>query len=666
VSTRPWVLGYSASHNGAVCLLHGDEVVVAVQEERLNGTKRARISRLEDSLALKYCLEYAQISVEDLVAIVGCCFSGSTVEGASIWRQGWPGQFLAIPHHLGHAIGAFVQSGFADAAVLVVDGQGGDGAWLPESERRVAKIAEAPGRVEANEIISIYEAGPAGLSCTEKHLGQWITDPQVLGTGAGLTRFGSLGGMFSAASDFIFGYAMDAGKVMGLAAYGEPRFPVADFFSIRDDGGFDFSEKLPRQMSAGRRWPDDQKSHSDLAASVQQALEEGMFHLVRRCREQTTSRNLCLVGGCALNNVANEKIIAMQEFDRVFIMPAAEDSGPAIGAAYHGLWALEKNRSTRVPVRRIVHDAPGRKYSASEIQKAIDNTPVVREVETSNVIDTTIDMLCAGKVVGWFQGGSELGPRALGQRSIIADARRKDAKDILNLKVKHREAFRPFAPVILEEKVGEWFQLPANDPTSPFMLRTFDFHPDKIHLVPSVVHKDGSGRLQTLTAQRNGLFYELVKRFDQRTGVPIIINTSFNVMGEPIVETPEDALFGLLYTALDAVVLEDRILVKPEGFSDIRQLYPNIIAQAVEIERSLTRQLDEKVTVLVEKHWGKARYPIPPAARHILERINGQINGHEIFRGLSGTGLLESAFVDAMRHLRRTGVIAFRSHAWVG
>lgn len=657
---KPWILGYSASHNGAVCLLHGDEIVVAIQEERLNGKKRARINRLDESLALNYCLSYAGITIDQLDAIVGCYFSGVSMNGAMIWRQGWKGQYLSIPHHLGHAIGAFVQSGFDDAAILVVDGQGGSGEWLPAAERSVVKLADSPGRSEENEIISIYSADASGLECKEKHLGQWITNAETLGTGAGLAQFGSLGGMFSAVSDFIFGYAMDAGKVMGLAAYGRPSHPVEHFFDIDGDGAFNFSDMLPHKFPTGRKWPQDRARHADLAASVQQALEQGMFHLVRQSQRLTNSRHLCLVGGCALNNVANEKILAMNAFDEVFIMPAAEDSGPAIGAAYYGLWMLESEGADPVKVKPIVHDAPGRIYSGVDIDQAIKQTPCVREVPCEDVLDATIERLARGEVIGWFQGGSELGPRALGQRSIVADPRRADAKDNLNLKVKHREAFRPFAPAILEEKVGEWFQLPGNDPTSPFMLRTFDFHPEQARRVPGVVHHDGSGRLQTLTRARNGRFYELVRRFDELTGVPILVNTSFNVMGEPIVETPDDALFGLLYTALDAVVIEDRMLVKVDGFKDIRQLFPSIIARGVEIERNFNRPGADQVKVVVDKPWGTARYPIPSAAGPMLEGIDGQTNGHQLFRRLAGRGLTERAFLDALRHLRRAGIIAFR------
>lgn len=668
-AARPWVLGYSASHNGAVCLLRGSELVVAIQEERVRGEKRARLSRLDESLALRYCLDYAGITPDDLSAVVGCYFSGVSMQGATIVRQGWKGSTASIPHHLGHAWAAFVQSGFSDATILVVDGQGGMGAWLPESERIGLKHSSAPGQNERNEIISIYRADASGIHCVEKHLGHWIVDMSQLGSGRGLAQFGSLGGMFAAASGYIFNNAMEAGKVMGLAAFGQPRFPVSDFYAIDAQGQFQFSDTLVRQLKPSPRWPDNRELHQDLAASTQAALEHAMLHLVQRARNLGPSSNLCLVGGVALNNVTNEKIIALPDFDQVFIQPAAEDSGPAIGAAYYGLWQLEG----RMPSAAVVQDSTGRPYDDGEIRAAIASTPWIQEVPATDVLQSTVDLLTAGKVVGWFQGGSELGPRALGQRSIIADPRRADTKDNLNLKVKHREAFRPFAPAILEDKVGDWFVLPAKDPTSPFMLRTFDFLPERRAEVPAVVHQDGSGRLQTLSAQRNGRFHELVRRFEAQTGVPILVNTSFNVMGEPIVESPEDALFGLLYTELDAVVLENRLLTRAPGYPGLLELYPGLTVQTIKIETELNGSFgpdarpQQQFLATVKRPSGKATHTIPAQIMPLLERIDGKRTCRQLLQGLQQQGLWstgERQFRETLRHLRRIGVMAFKAKAW--
>jgi carbamoyltransferase len=320
-------------------------------------------------------------------------------------------------------------------------------------------------------------------------------------------------------------------------------------------GRFQYSDEVPHSFRIEDRWPLRQQEYEDLAASVQSALEQALLYLVGRLRRLSSSQNLCLAGGVALNSVANERIIREAGFTRVYIIPAAEDSGPAIGAAYHALWRLT-GENTR---RRMVHDACGRLYTRSEVQAAIDRNPTIRAVHSADPVSDAVDLLCDGKIVGWFNGRSELGPRALGQRSILYDPRLPNGKEILNQRVKKREMFRPFAPSVLLEAVGDWFEVDGTDPESPFMLRVCRFRPDKRPVVPAVVHVDGSGRLQTLTPEANGPFYELVRRFYERTGVPLVLNTSFNVMGEPIVETPADAIACLLGSGLDCCVFEDRI-----------------------------------------------------------------------------------------------------------
>jgi carbamoyltransferase len=270
------------------------------------------------------------------------------------------------------------------------------------------------------------------------------------------------------------------------------------------------------------------------------------------------SENLCYAGGVALNSVANERIIRESGFKNVYIMPAAEDSGTAIGAAYHGLWQLTQHNSQRP----ILHDAPGRTYSPAEVSRTLDEAADVGVVYSTDVILDAVELLCDGKIIGWFDGGSELGPRALGQRSILCDPRRPDAKDTLNRRVKMREAFRPFAPAVLLEEAPNWFDFGDTRPESPFMLRVVDVKHEKRDEIPAIVHVDGTGRVQTLTPENNGRFYQLVEKFYENTGVPVLLNTSFNRMGQPIIETPEDAIQCLLSTGLDCCVFEDRIVFK--------------------------------------------------------------------------------------------------------
>lgn len=557
-SDAPWVLGISASHNGAVCLLRGDEVVVAVQEERLSGLKRHRIYGSSETLSLPYCLAYAGISPADLDLVVLC------VGG----RAGHPSQdparspqlrelagrvpTLVIPHHLGHAVSAFATSGFRDAAVLVVDGMGSPAEDLGDAERAVVKREVEDGW----EIISLYAASDVTLTPLEKHL---VERAEWLGPcGDVMPRFGSLGGMFSSVAHQLFGNAAEAGKVMGLAPYGHAALPAGMFFDISSGGEFVFRDAVPERFRHGARWPQRREEYSGLAASVQSALEEALTHLVARLRELCPSENLCYAGGVALNSVANERIVRTSGYGRVHIPPAAEDSGPALGAAYYGLWHLT-GQNTR---RRMVSDACGRPYAPPPASRAFEAARGVRSVVSRDVLSDAVELLRAGMIVGWFEGRSELGPRALGQRSILCDPRRPDGKAVLNSRVKRRESFRPFAPAILLEEAGEWFECGAGGFESPFMLRVRRFRPEKAPLVPAVVHVDGTGRVQTLTAEANGMFYALTKKFYERTGVPLLLNTSFNVMGKPIVETPEDALACLAESGLDCCVIGDRIYYK--------------------------------------------------------------------------------------------------------
>lgn len=553
----PWILGISASHNGAACLLKGDEIFAAVQEERLTRVKRQWIYGSKPSLAVAYCLSFAGIGPEDLSCVVLSVTGWAREPRHNLLRN--PQLRLTrtriptviLPHHYAHAMSAFATSGWGESAVLVVDGVGS-----PLEDMFVEERKAATRKIERGaEMISLYAACDASLVPLEKHLvenGAWLTM-----RAQGMPRFASLGGMYSAVAVQVFNNAMEAGKVMGLAPYGSPEIPVETFLGV-EKHGFRFSSALPTAYSHDDRWPLRKQQYESLACSVQAALENALMHLMGRLRKLCPSHNLCYAGGVALNSVANERIIRESGFKRVHITPAAEDSGAAIGAAYYGLWRLT-GQNTR---RAMPHDACGRPYSSESISRAIQNSGRrVRWVESSDTIADAVDLLRDGRMIGWFDGRSEIGPRALGQRSILCDPRRASHKEILNRRVKKREAFRPFAPVILLEAAAEWFETNGAAPESPFMLRVFKFKPEKREIVPAVVHVDGTGRVQTVTAA-NGRFYELVRRFYEKTEVPILLNTSFNVTGEPIVETPGDAIACLLRTGLDCCVFEDRIAFK--------------------------------------------------------------------------------------------------------
>ena len=554
---QPWILGISASHNGAACLLRGDEIVVAIQEERLSRSKRHRIFGAGPSLAIDYCLNYARIDPSELDAVVLSVQGEANSHLHDVRRDPSLNVLthniptLTIPHHLGHAFSAFATSGFKEAAILVVDGTGSPTQDFTPQEQKLVNGDFADGW----ETISLYAASDTSVVPLEKHVaerGEWLDMRNP-----GMPTFGSLGGMFSAAAQQIFSDPMDAGKVMGLAPYGEPNIPASEFFDI-SKGHFYFKNNVPSRFPDDERWPSHARQYDNLACSVQAALDVALMYLVGHLHALTRSENLCYAGGVALNSVANEKIIRESGFRNVYIVPPAEDSGVAIGAAYYGLWQLTGCNSQR----RIVDDAFGKTYTPRDVLSALNSVVNINVVSSANVIADTVDLLCDGKIVGWFDGGSELGPRALGHRSILCDPRRADAPEILNRRVKMRESFRPFAPAVLLEEAPNWFEFGNSSSESPFMLRVCGVKAEQRNKVPAIVHVDGTGRLQTVDGKSNRRFYELIHRFYEKTSVPMLLNTSFNVMGQPIIETPEDALQCLLNTGLDCCVFEEAIVFK--------------------------------------------------------------------------------------------------------
>jgi carbamoyltransferase len=656
-TSKPWVLGLSASHNGAACLLHGDRIVAAVQEERLIGKKRARLHGARPSLAVRYCLDQGGIVAADLDLVVLCAQTAVHLPEneltanpmLNVQANGIP--TLTISHHAGHAVSAFATSGFDEAAVLIVDGMGSPTQDLSDDE----KGAVVDPGVVGGETNSIYHAAGTTLKALEKHMvdrGRWLNPPPV---GASMPGFGSLGGFFSAAAAQIFGDSMDAGKVMGLAPYGSPTIEPGEFFEIRD-GRFVFFDDVPKRFTTSEPWPNTKRQYEDLACSVQNALEHALLYLVGRVRELCPSRNLVYAGGVALNSVANERIIRETDFDRVYVIPAAEDSGPAIGAAYHGLWHLNGAYSPQAHER----DGYGTTYDAGEISAAIDRTPSVVSQDSANAVNVAADLLVDGKIIAWFTGPSELGPRALGQRSILCDPRQLNAKEKLNARVKHREAFRPFAPVIPLEEVENWFDVDGVDPNSPFMLRVMSFREDKRDLVPSVVHVDGTGRVQTVTKAVNGAYYDLVKEFGERTGVPILLNTSLNVMGEPIVETPEDALWCLLLTQLDACVFDGAVVTKKPGYQSLADLYPYILVDPKDIRRPPS---GDGLAVSVTTPWGPHMFGLRDETTvAILDLLDGGTKADELFdRIRRELGPMPDTFlIRLFAQLRRWRVISFR------
>ncbi len=568
---QPYVLGYASSHNGGACLLRGDTIVAAIQEERLLRQKRAYHLGSRASMSVQYCLEAAGIKCSDLDLIVFCCVGDNNDPLEDIGLN--PTLRIAhnripielVGHHRAHAIGAYAGSGFNSSAILVIDGCGSVISNLAGDEREAIlpqQQSRLRGRPERDvfEIISIYQAQDTDIKPIEKHVSR------VIGTRGWPL---SLGHMYETISEKIFGLGLEgAGKVMGLAPYGTPAIPPEQFYELAD-GEFTFHDKNIDQFFAGRRaWPHDQEHHQLLAASVQHALEEAVLYLVGHAHRLSGLPDLCYAGGVALNSVANERIVREGPFQRVFVMPAAEDSGTAIGAAFHGLWALTRRKSRK----NIRGDSVGRVYDDQSINRAIRDQQGLTVVKHNGVISKAVELLTHGAAIGWFQGRSELGPRALGHRSILCDPRRSDTKDRLNRKVKFRESFRPFAPAILLDEVSKWFHTDPGFCESPYMLRVLPVRQERQADIPAVVHVDGTGRVQTVSECDDALFHRLLLEFFTETGCPILLNTSLNVAGEPIAESPEDALRCLLLTDLDYCVVGDYILAKEATYSTLQSV----------------------------------------------------------------------------------------------
>jgi len=557
------ILGISAFyHDAAACLLRDGEIVAAASEERFTRKKHDPDFPIH---AIRSCLEQGRIRADDL-DYVGfyekpfikfkrilfthlACFPWSLkpfLKAIPSWLQekliipslirdkiGYEGEVLMIEHHLSHAASSYLLSPFRESAILTVDGVG---EWSTATY----------GRGEGNAIRLFRE----------------IRFPHSLG-------------LLYSAFTYYLGFTVNSAeyKVMGLAPYGEPRYldQVRRLIEVRPDGSFHldmryFNYLAGLTMTNGKfddlfggppRSPEaplDQR-HKDIAASVQRVTEEVMLQMARHLGRETGSPNLCLAGGVALNCVANGKILREGPFEHLFIQPAAGDAGGAIGVASYIHHTLLKNERSFV----MRHAFTGPAYSDEEIRAFLDvnEIPYVA-LSREELLRRVARLVADQQVIGWFQGRMEFGPRALGNRSILADARNPENRDRVNLKIKFRESFRPFAPAVLRERCEEFFELKEE---SPFMLLVAQVLPDR-RVIPSVTHVDGSARVQTVDRETNPLFYDLVAEFDRLTGVPVLINTSFNVRGEPIVCSPSDAYRCFVQTGMDVLVMGSFLLDK--------------------------------------------------------------------------------------------------------
>ena len=560
-----YILGISCFyHDAAACLMKDGEVIAAAEEERFTRKKHDFDFPVS---AIEYCLREAKIGI-DQVDYVGfyekplikferiiLSYMATFPRSFRAYLQAlplWLGQKLWIPslirreldyngdvlfadHHMSHAASAFLFSPFEEAAIFTTDG-----------------------------------------------VGEWSTTTYGVGRGNRIEimkeiRYPHSLGLFYSAVTAHLGFKVnnDEYKVMGLASYGEPTYydDLKKVIDIRPDGSYQLdmsyfayhygltmlSDRFRQEFGEPReRESEISQRHMDLAASLQLLLEEALLNATNHLYELSRMDALCMAGGVALNCVANGRILNETPFKDIWVQPAAGDDGGSIGVAAY-IWNVLLDN----PRTFVMHDAYfGPSYTTEEVRAFLDGEGIpYEEHDTEDLLPLTARMIADNLIVGWFQGRMEFGPRALGSRSILANPCNPDMKDILNDKVKHREDFRPFAPVLLREKVGEYLK---PDYPMPFMVLLSEVREEKRDAIPSVTHVDGTARPQTVTKEHNGIYYDLVVEFEKITGVPVLINTSFNVRGEPIVCTPENAYRCFAKTGIDVLVM-DRFVVRKNG-----------------------------------------------------------------------------------------------------
>lgn len=582
------ILGISAFyHDSAACLIRDGEIVAAAQEERF--TRKKHDHRFPRH-AINYCLREGRISAQELSYVsfyekpflkferlldtyLAYAPAGihSFIKAMPLWlkeklwikeylRQelDFKGEILFPEHHESHAASAFFPSPFQEAAFLTIDG-----------------------------------------------VGEWTTTSYGIGKGNHISiladiKFPHSLGMLYSAFTYYTGFKVNSGeyKVMGLAPYGEPKYKKAilsNLIDIKDDGSFrlnmDYfnycagltmtSEKFDRLFGAPPRRPESPltQKEMDLARSVQEVTEEVIVRMARHIRKETGLRKLCLAGGVALNCVANGKVLKEKIFEDLWIQPASGDAGGALGSAFL-VWHeyLEKPRPAVESLDRQQGSYLGPEFKDEEIEKFLnENKLPATRLEANKLVETVADLINNEKVVGWFHGRMEFGPRALGARSIIGDARSPKMQEVMNLKIKFRESFRPFAPSVIYEKISEYFEIST---PSPYMLLVSNitekhrrpvpagtkelFGIEKLKVIrsdiPAVTHVDYSARIQSVHRKTNPLYHQLISFFYKKYNCPVIINTSFNVRGEPIVCTPEDAYRCFMRTNIDHLILGNFLL----------------------------------------------------------------------------------------------------------
>lgn len=569
-----YVLGLNTyDHDVSACLLRDGAIAYAIAKERITRDKHASGFYKE---VIDYCLDAEGITMDDIDLVVRNCYILPVPEMedrlmyqdlpgflpeyeraeamAHPWFRSNSDKVVTISHHLAHAYSAFAVSPFENGAIMIVDGVGSYRSDVNESFPETDTATPL-----ARESESYYTFSGTQLSCIKK---VWM-EPDRGFLSDEFYNMPGLGALYSRASTYVFGDWNKCGELMGLAPYGRPG-NIASLMSIEDNKltvpRWTTGLNKPYIPDADEKWDTSpaMKHWEDVAWRVQDDTEKVLLARTAWLRDTTGAQNLCIAGGVALNCVANGRIAREGGFPNVWIQPAAGDDGIAIGCAYYGWHEILKQPRSFV----MEHSYVGKSYTDADVAKALSKSLVsiqTTRTRSDNIARDTAKLLADQKVIGWFQDRSEFGPRALGNRSLIADPRKAEMKDILNSRVKHRQPFRPFAPIVLYERAKEIFE---GEEDSPFMLIAKNVRPEWRDKIPAIVHVDGTARVQTVREATNPTLYRLLKEFEALTGVPVLINTSFNVKGEPIIETPRDAVICFLTTGVDHLVMHDMLVSK--------------------------------------------------------------------------------------------------------
>lgn len=552
MSDGPLILGINRTQDASICLMRGSELQWAIQKERLTRQKH-HWGRLGD-LADIYVPRLPQLR-QPIDVLVECYSSDAEFKNLAAYDREIsetltlaPGCKRAhISHHLAHVYSAFPPSPFERAAVMIIDGQGSEVAALTEPWRGAACV---PGNW--CEVASFYRADRGKVACIDKQV--WNRDDQQL-VGLGMFYF--------LLTQTLFPGHGNEGKVMGLAPYGDPAalnlppllvegwqvtIPTLWRQALRQHQRFRYAGDAPERFA----------DSAALAAAGQRAFEDALVKVAHWLHGQTGLEDLCFAGGTALNCSANERLLRETPFRRIFVPPATSDAGTALGCAIYGLTEL----ADRPCDFRWNHDYLGPVPAPGAIESALADQPdlVIERIEhPADLCGRTADLIAGGKVVGLYQGGSESGPRALGHRSILGDPRQGDMRDRINSTVKLREWFRPLAPVVLLEHAATYFDI---DRPSPFMQFASPVRAEALSVVPAITHVDATARLQTVGPEDDAFLRRLLTAFYECTGVPVLLNTSFNGKDEPIVETPQEALQTFRATPMDALAMPPFLIRK--------------------------------------------------------------------------------------------------------